>query len=232
MQTMSRRTQRSDSAIASRRSAQQEAGDSNAAASALRRLEQLFTDEVIPRLASSAEQVSGEPSRSASLRPLARSGTGRSIRVQPGVKIGPTGKLLLRILEHYPKKGQIYITSGYRPEEPTSHHGGLTYKGSPTAAIDIGAGGLNPVGSRRMRDIAKWLYDHFAASTVELIHTTPYSTDRGFYVKHQRKYPGGGPYGPGTRAEHRNHVHFATSKALAQRILARLAKPRSLQPAA
>jgi hypothetical protein len=145
----------------------------------------------------------------------------RPIKINPGVRIGPVGKQLVRILEHYPKKAEIAITSGYRPEKG-SHHGGLVYRGSPTAAIDIGGGGLNPTGSRRMRDVARWLYNHFAADTVELIHTTPYTTDAGFYVKNQRKYPGGGPYDKQTRQEHRNHVHFATSKGLAQKILARL----------
>ena len=81
-----------------------------------------------------------------------------------------------------------------------------------------------------MRDVAKWLYGHFAAYTVELIHTTPYATDHGFYVKNQRKYPGGGPYDKATRQQHRNHVHFATSKALARKILARLNKPRAPAP--
>ena len=118
-----------------------------------------------------------------------RAPAARAINIRPGVRVGPTGKLLLRVLEGYPKKGEIYITSAYRPEEKGSHHGGLSYRGSPTAAIDIGAGGVNPAGSRRMRDVAKWLYDRFAADTVELIHTTPYNTDRGFYVKNQRKYP-------------------------------------------
>jgi hypothetical protein len=151
---------------------------------------------------------------------------GRPVKVLPGVRIGPVGKQLVRILEHYPKKAEIAITSGYRPERG-SHHGGLVYRGSPTAAIDIGGGGLNPIGSRRMRDVAKWLYNQFAADTVELIHTTPYTTDAGFYVKNQRKYPGGGPYDKQTRQQHRNHVHFATSKHLAQKILARLGKPRS-----
>jgi hypothetical protein len=150
------------------------------------------------------------------------------VKVLPGVRIGPVGKQLVRILEHYPKKAEIAITSGYRPERG-SHHGGLVYRGSPTAAIDIGGGGLNPTGSRRMRDVAKWLYNRFAADTVELIHTTPYTTDAGFYVKNQRKYPGGGPYDKQTRQQHRNHVHFATSKALAKKILARLGKPRSPQ---
>jgi len=153
---------------------------------------------------------------------------GRPIKVKPGVRIGPVGKQLVRILEHYPKKAEIAITSGYRPEKG-SHHGGLVYRGSPTAAIDIGGGGLNPTGSRRMRDVARWLYNHFAADTVELIHTTPYTTDAGFYVKNQRKYPGGGPYDKQTRQQHRNHVHFATSKSLAKKILARLGKPRSQQ---
>jgi hypothetical protein len=145
---------------------------------------------------------------------------GRPVKVNSGVRIGPVGKQLVRILEHYPKKAEIAITSGYRPEKG-SHHGGLVYRGSPTAAIDIG-GGLNPTGSRRMRDVARWLYNRFAADTVELIHTTPYPTDAGFYVKNQRKYPGGGPYDKQTRQQHRNHVHFATSKGLAQKILARL----------
>jgi hypothetical protein len=78
-----------------------------------------------------------------------------------------------------------------------------------------------------MRDVARWLYNRFAADTVELIHTTPFTTDAGFYVKNQRKYPGGGPYDAATKQQHRNHVHFATSKALAQRILAGLQKPRA-----
>ncbi len=146
----------------------------------------------------------------------------RKVKVLPGVRIGPVGKLLVRILEHYPKRGEIYISSAYR-NEPGSHHGGRTYRGSPTAALDIAAGGKDA--ARRMRDVAKWLYDRFAAETVQLIHTTPYDTDRGFYVYHQRKYPGGEPiYDRKTREEHRDHVHFATSKALANKVLARLGK--------
>ena len=46
-----------------------------------------------------------------------------------------------------------------------------------------------------MRDVAKWLYDNFANDTVELIHTTPFNTDQGFYVDNQKKYPGGGIFG-------------------------------------
>jgi hypothetical protein len=183
---------------------------------AIERVARLLTDEVIPRLSDqSSEEAVGV----------------RALAPSPRVKIGPVGKLLARIIEFYPRKREVYISSAYRPG-PGSHHGGLSYGGSPTAAIDIGGGGLNPAGSRKMRDVAKWLYDNFAADTVELIHTTPYNTDRGFYVKNQRKYPGGGPYGPQTRREHRDHVHFATSKALAQKILARLGKRQVLARAA
>jgi lysozyme len=139
-----------------------------------------------------------------------------AVAIRPGIRVGPVGRLLVRILEHYPKRG-LTITSGYRPG-PRSHHRGLVYGNSPTAAVDI----IANRGAAGMRDVAKWLYDRFAASTVELIHTTPFSTDQGFYVKDQKKYPGGGPYSAQTRREHRDHVHFATSKGLAQKILGRL----------
>ncbi|HEY8549167.1 MAG TPA: glycoside hydrolase family protein [Vicinamibacterales bacterium] len=138
------------------------------------------------------------------------------VKFQPRVHVGPVGRLLVRILSHYPKRGQIAISSGYRPGTH-SHHGGRNYKGSPTAAVDIVAGS-----AAGMRDVAKWLYENFADETVELIHTTPFRSDRGFYVKNQKKYPGGGIYGPATRRQHRDHVHFASSKALAQKILAQL----------
>src|SRR3954453_22820684 len=100
---------------------------------------------------------------------------------------------------------------------------GRPYKGSPAAAIDFAAdGGTGEAGLVRMRDAAKWFYDKFADLTVELIHSTPFKDDRGFYVKNQVRYPGGGPYDAATRREHLNHVHFATSEALARQILARL----------
>ena len=152
---------------------------------------------------------------------IAEQGGPGAVRVNPGVVIGPVGTLLVRIVGFYPKWGEVYITSGYRAGA-SDHHGGLSYDGSPTAAIDIGGGGLNPAGSIRMRDVAKWLYDRFADDTVELIHTTPFRDDDGFYVKNQRRNPGGSIYGAKTIAEHRDHVHFATSRALAEKILAQL----------
>jgi GH25 family lysozyme M1 (1,4-beta-N-acetylmuramidase) len=159
----------------------------------------------------------------AGARAFATAARGGRIVISPGVRIGPVGRLLLQILNHYPRRGQLTITDGVR--NANDHHGGLMYGGSPTAALDIVA-----AGPARMRDIAKWLYDHFAGDIVELIHTTPFNTDRGFYVDNQKKYPGGGIFGAAIRRQHRNHVHFACSRKLATRILNRLRRRKPAAP--
>lgn len=144
-----------------------------------------------------------------------------AIRRWPSVDTGPLGDRMATFLEAYPKADEIYITSGKDGEHGrSSHHYGLSYNGSPTAALDIGAGGQGP-GSAKMRDFAKWLYDNYAAFTVELIHSTPFPDDDGFYVKNQVKYPGGGPYGSPSAIGHFDHVHWATSSDLLSRIEAR-----------
>ena len=130
------------------------------------------------------------------------------------VRTGPLGERMIRFLERYPKADEIYITSAMDGDHgQVSHHYGLSYRGSPTAAIDIGAGGY-PAGSAKMRDVARWLYDNFADYTVELIHTTPFQDDNGFYVKNQARDPGGDIYGEATRQSHKDHVHWATSADL------------------
>jgi hypothetical protein len=113
----------------------------------------------------------------------------------PTVVTGPLGDSMVKFLENYPRADEIYITSGIGGEHgAVSHHYGLSYGGSPTAAIDIGAGGV-PAGNVKMRDFAKWLYDNYADFTVELIHSTPFADDQGFYVKNQKRNPGGSVYG-------------------------------------
>lgn len=148
------------------------------------------------------------------------------MRRYPNVRTGPLGNRMIALVErYYPKVGEIYVTSGTDGDHGgSSHHYGLSYQGSPTAAIDFGGGGVTPEGSRRMRDFAKWLYDLFWDLTVEEVHTTPYRDDQGFYVKNQVKRPnGGGIYGTATKEGHRNHVHWATSAALMTRIEQRCA---------
>jgi lysozyme len=202
-----------------------------------RRLAAALTRNRARRAGTAAGRVQGVPARAPkrpdpspraarTAAPAARGVARGGARIQAGVRVGPVGRQVLRIVNHYPRAGSLTITSGFRPEA-RSHHRGLVYGNSPTAALDIWANS-----AAGMRDVAKWLYDRFAGDTVELIHTTPFSNDRGFYVKNQRKYPGGGVYGPQTRREHRNHVHFATSKALAAKILSRLEAKRPAAPPA
>jgi hypothetical protein len=149
----------------------------------------------------------------------------RPVSRWPNVVVGPVGTKLLEVMAYYPKSAEIYVTSGMDGDHgPVSHHYGLTYQSSPTAAIDIGFGSEGQ--PARGRDVAKWLYDNFSDLIVELIHTTPFTDDDGFYVKNQVRYPGGGPYAGATAAAHRSHVHFATSSALADLILVRLGAPR------
>lgn len=132
------------------------------------------------------------------------------VQVWNNVAAGPLGQRMIRFLDRYPKADKIYVTSAMDGDHGSvSHHYGLWYKGSRTAAIDIGANS-----AKKMRDVARWLYDNFADLTVELIHTTPFPDDDGFYVKNQVRYPGGDIYGKATRKAHRDHVHWATSADL------------------
>src|SRR5262245_30987374 len=82
------------------------------------------------------------PMRAAGVRAVATAARGGAIAIAPGVRIGPVGRLLLQILKHYPRRGQLTISDGYRsPSLGRSHHSGLSYGGSPTAALDIVAAG-------------------------------------------------------------------------------------------
>jgi hypothetical protein len=142
------------------------------------------------------------------------------------VQLGPVGELMVAIAELYPRRHEIYVTSGmdgdHGPRPNGSHHYGLVFRGSGTAAIDIGAfdkAGFNE-GARRMRAFAKWCDATFRGEIVELIHTAP---DKGFYVRHGTKI---GSFGSATDEAHRNHVHLAMSSAQVKRVLNRLRAAR------
>lgn len=140
------------------------------------------------------------------------------------VVTGPVGNSMDALLSRYPRADELWISSGMDGDHGAgSYHYGLTYQGSPAAALDIvgnpAGSGLTAESQRRMRDFARWAYDTFGDLIVELIHTTPYPDDDGFYVQNQVKYPGGGPYGnpanpSSTAGQHANHVHVAMSSAL------------------
>lgn len=142
------------------------------------------------------------------------------MKVNPGVTIGPVGRKVLAIAEKYPKANELYVTSGFR-NEPGSHHNGLSWNGSPTAALDFGAYDdpePNSKDQADMRDFAKWLFDRFRGDLAELIHTTPYPDDNGFYIQNGVWHN----FDPTTMAQHLNHVHVAMSSASADRIMAKL----------
>jgi len=72
----------------------------------------------------------------------------------------------------------------------------------------------------KMREFAKW-WQQFWPYLTELIHTTPFADDRGFYVK-DKILRDQGFYGAGTEQAHLNHVHVAIKDAEATALLAYL----------
>jgi hypothetical protein len=141
------------------------------------------------------------------------------VKILASAEIGGIGRLILQIANRYPKADLITVSSGQDGNHgPTSHHYGLTYKGSPTAALDfvgVAGGGVTADDAQRMSTFAAWWKTNFTGETVELIH----SGGAGYFVKNGRVV---NPY---ARRAHWDHIHVATSKALAERILARL-EPR------
>ncbi len=149
------------------------------------------------------------------------------------VQLGPTGTLIVELATHYPKAHEMYVTSGmdgdHGPRPNGSHHYGLSFNGSPTAAIDFGAYDkvAKAEGDRRMRDLARWFENVMPATAniVELIHTTPFTDDNGFYVKNCQRIAS---FGADTDSAHLDHVHLAMSQAQVSAALARVkaVKPR------
>ena len=148
------------------------------------------------------------------------------LNIYPNVELNPTGKLIAELASYFPKAHQIYVTSGMdgdhgpRPDG-SYHYGHLKYNGSPAAAVDFGALDVvgSPKGDRRMRDLARWFEDVVpgAAHIAELIHTTPFADDNGFYVKNGQRCAS--CYDAQTKKAHLNHVHLAMSQALVKAAL-------------
>jgi len=169
-------------------------------------------------------------------------GTGASkkagvLTVYSVVELNATGELIVELASYYPKAHEIYVTSGMdgdhgpRPDG-SYHYGHLTDNGSPAAAVDFGAYDQvsKAEGDRRMRDLARWFEDVIpgAANIIELIHTTPFADDNGFYVKNGQRIPS---FGSDVDAAHLNHVHLALSRAQVTRALVRAgAKPQAPGP--
>jgi LysM repeat protein len=154
------------------------------------------------------------------------------LNVYQAVELNSTGTDIVGLASFYPKAHEVYVTSGMdgdhgpRPDG-SFHYGHLTYKNSPAAAIDFGAlDHANGKGDVRMRDLARWFEEVIpgAAHIVELIHTTPFADDNGFYVKNGQRIAS---FGAATDAAHLNHVHLALSLA---QVTAALARVRGTKP--
>jgi hypothetical protein len=86
------------------------------------------------------------------------------------------------------------LTSAYRPGDPGYHGSGR--------ATDLA--GPRSMDMSYMLGINRWLASRFPAST-ELIHTQPGAVNLWHGQPHS--------YSPGTRADHRDHVHWAAANA-------------------
>ena len=154
------------------------------------------------------------------------------LNVYKTVELNSTGRHIVELASFYPKAHEVYVTSGmdgdHGPRPNGSYHyGHLTFGGSPAAAIDFGAlDHANGKGDVRMRDLARWFEEVIpgAAHIVELIHTTPFADDNGFYVKDGQRIAS---FGAATDAAHLNHVHLALSLA---QVTAALARVRGTKP--
>lgn len=115
---------------------------------------------------------------------------------------------IVEIMKASPYK-DMQVTSTQRSGNSDYHDFGM--------AVDF-ARPMDSAGRARMRDFAQWLY-RYSEWFIELIHTTPFTTDNGFYVKNGvRRSPG--YYGAATEKAHDNHIHVAMSSRGARELLA------------
>lgn len=131
-----------------------------------------------------------------------------------GNSVTPLAQRLMTFIDtYYPESKQLYVTSAKRQEPGSYHHGNLFWNGSQCVAVDFGAYDdieSNDKDQRDMRDFSKWIEDHFWYLLAELIHTTPYADDDGWYVSQGQRI---GSFGGATDSAHINHVHVAVSEA-------------------
>lgn len=137
-----------------------------------------------------------------------------SLRVNSGVQMDPVGQKLKTYLERRLTPALVaahYITSNYRPGDP-GYHGDTGSNG----ALDFAAQ-MTDAGQRAMQAASRIVIED-AAYFLEIIHTTPYSDDNGFYVKNGQVV-GPNYYGAQTNADHLNHIHLAISESQADALL-------------
>jgi hypothetical protein len=144
-----------------------------------------------------------------------------TVPVWSSVEMGTTGRKILEIIRLTAASlpYDYCITSGMDGDHGgVSHHYGLSYNGSPTAALDVGCWRSRSDPAARGRALAKALYAQ-SDLIVELIVSgvgSGLNAYGGYYVKNQRRVS---PYAV---SAHYDHIHLATSSALADQWLGRL----------
>ena len=126
-------------------------------------------------------------------------------------------ELLIEIAAFAPVKLNVTDTcptcpGGWRDRPGQDHH-------TAKKAVDF-AVPQTAAGQRKMRDFARWWLQH-SDYLLELIHTTPFADDHGFYVKDGKKVDEAF-YGAAASAAHVNHVHVAAEGVRAAALLAAL----------
>lgn len=107
---------------------------------------------------------------------------------------------------------RLYITSNFRPGD-TGYHGDTGSNG----ALDVAAA-MTDQGQRDMRDASEILIrDHDLF--LEMIHTTPFNTDNGYYVKNGNVV--GETFYGNQVPLHLNHIHIASSESMCDELLRR-----------
>lgn len=138
-----------------------------------------------------------------------------TLRRRTGVTMSSLDNRIVRVIErYYQQAGELYVTAGTNGRHAA---GSYHYRGM---AVDLGS--YDDTAESRaqnqadMDKLALWIFDNFWDLTLELIHCAP-SLPQRTYVKNQRKVA---PY---DAAAHVNHIHWATSAALMDRIELRAA---------
>lgn len=147
--------------------------------------------------------------------PVTPPGGSVSLRVLPGVNMDSVSTKLKTYFERVLPAdvlSKLYVTSANRGSSGVDYHEDTGSNG----AIDV-AGPMNDSGQRAMQAMARIVIKD-ADLLLELIHTTPFSDDNGFYVKNGSVIGG---YGEPTNSQHLNHVHTATSESMADALLRR-----------
>lgn len=146
-------------------------------------------------------------------------GSVATLRILDGVVMDSVGTKLKTYYERVLPAdlvSRLYITSNYRKGDP-GYHGDTGSNG----ALDV-AGPMTDQGQRDMRDASEILIrDHDLF--LEMIHTTPFNTDNGYYVKNGNVV--GETFYGNQVPLHIDHIHIASSESMCDELLRRHPAP-------